>query len=364
MKITRLNVRDIGVLAALVSAFLFGAGTPLAKGLLKGLLGQVSPWLLAGLLYAGSGLGLLIYRRIQKLPTPRLNRHETLWLLAAIVCGGGAAPVLLMFGLSGMAASHASLLLNAEAVLTTLLAWALFKEHLGSRIVLGMVLIVAGAMLLSWPQGGAGTAVRPDELWPALAVLLACFFWALDNNFTRKVAHADASWIACVKGLCAGVTNLVLAFLLGATLPSLAGISAAMVVGFLAYGVSLALFVVALRHLGASRTGAYFSVAPFVGALVSILLFAEPVTWQLLAASTLMALGVWLHLTEHHEHAHKHAAHSHAHPHVHAHDQHGHHVHAHASGEDSAEPHAHAHHHEALSHDHAHYPDAHHRHGH
>ena len=137
-----------------------------------------------------------------------------------------------------------------------------------------------------------------------------------------------------------------------------------MVVGFLAYGVSLALFVVALRHLGASRTGAYFSVAPFVGALVSILLFAEPVTWQLLAASTLMALGVWLHLTEHHEHAHKHAAHSHAHPHVHAHDQHGHHVHAHASGEDSAEPHAHAHHHEALSHDHAHYPDAHHRHGH
>jgi drug/metabolite transporter (DMT)-like permease len=226
------------------------------------------------------------------------------------------------------------------------------------------VLIVAGAMLLSWPQGGASTAVRPDELWPALAVLLACSFWALDNNFTRKVAHADASWIACVKGLSAGITNLVLAFLLGATLPSLAGISAAMVVGFLAYGVSLALFVVALRHLGASRTGAYFSVAPFVGALVSILLFAEPVTWQLLAASTLMALGVWLHLTEHHAHAHKHAAHSHAHPHVHAHDHHGHHVHAHASGEDSAEPHAHAHHHEALSHDHAHYPDAHHRHGH
>lgn len=356
MKITLLNAKNIGVWAALASAFLFGAGTPLAKDLL----GQISPWLLAGLLYAGSGLGLLTYWLIKKLPTPQLNRSELLWLVAAVACGGGAAPVLLMFGLTGMAASHASLLLNAEAVLTTLLAWALFKEHLGSRIVLGMVLIVGGALLLSWPHGVMNADVQPAQLWPALAVLLACAFWALDNNFTRKVAHADASWIACVKGLAAGMTNLLLAFLLGATWPSAAGITAAMAVGFLSYGVSLALFVVALRHLGASRTGAYFSVAPFVGAAVSILLFAEPVTWQLLAASTLMVLGVWLHLTEQHAHPHKHAAHSHVHPHVHD----AHHLHEHALGDDTAQPHAHAHHHEALTHNHAHYPDAHHRHGH
>jgi drug/metabolite transporter (DMT)-like permease len=360
LKITLLNARDFGVWAALASAFLFGAGTPLAKGLLEGLQGQVSPWLLAGLLYAGSGLGLLIYRVVKKLPTPRLNRRESLWLVAAVVCGGGIAPVLLMFGLTRMAASHASLLLNAEAVLTTLLAWALFKEHLGSRIVLGMALIVAGALLLSWPRGDVGAAVKAEELWPALAVLLACFFWAIDNNFTRNVAHADASWIACVKGLAAGLTNLLLAVLLGATWPSLTGVSVAMTVGFLAYGVSLALFVVALRHLGASRTGAYFSTAPFVGAVMSILLFGEPLTWQLLAASSLMALGVWLHLTEHHAHAHQHSAHSHAHPHVHD----AHHMHDHELGEESAQPHAHAHQHEPLSHDHAHYPDAHHRHGH
>lgn len=356
MTSTRLKTVDIGVWAALASAFLFGAGTPLAKGLL----GQVSPWLLAGLLYAGSGLGLLIYRTVKKLPTPRLERSESLWLLAAIVCGGAIAPVLLMFGLTRMAASHASLLLNAEAVLTTLLAWALFKEHLGSRIVVGMVLIVAGALLLTWPQGGAGVTLQANSLWPALAVLLACAFWAFDNNFTRKVAHADASWIACVKGLSAGMTNLLLAFLLGAAWPSLGGISAAMAVGFLAYGVSLALFVVALRHLGASRTGAYFSCAPFVGAVMSILLFAEPVTWQLLAASTLMGLGVWLHLTEHHAHVHLHSAQSHAHPHIHD----AHHLHDHALGEDASQPHVHAHHHESLTHDHAHYPDAHHRHGH
>lgn len=356
MEITRFNSKDIGVWAALASALLFGAGTPLAKSLL----GQVSPWLLAGLLYAGSGLGLLVYRRIKKLPTPSLNRSESLWLLAAILCGGGIAPVLLMFGLSGLAASHASLLLNAEAVLTTLLAWAFFKEHLGRRIAIGMALIVAGALLLSWPQAGVDVGLKADELWPALAVVLACAFWALDNNFTRKVALNDASWIACIKGMSAGVTNLVLAFVVGAALPSTASISAAMVVGFLAYGVSLALFVVALRHLGASRTGAYFSTAPFVGALVSILQFAEPVSWQLLAASALMGLGVWLHLTEHHAHQHQHRAHSHAHAHVH--DEH--HLHDHAPGVDAAEPHAHAHEHQSLTHDHAHYPDAHHRHGH
>ena len=356
MKITLLNVKDIGVWSALASAFLFGAGTPLAKSLL----GQVSPWLLAGLLYAGSGLGLMIYRAIKKLPTPKLDRSESIWLLAAVVCGGGVAPVLLMFGLIRMSASHASLLLNAEAVLTTLLAWALFKEHLGRRIVLGMALIVAGALLLSWPQGGGDVGLQADELWPAVAVVLACAFWALDNNFTRKVALNDASWIACVKGISAGVTNLVLAFVMGAAMPPVAIVSASMVVGFLAYGVSLALFVVALRYLGASRTGAYFSTAPFVGALISLLLFAEPVSWQLGVASTLMALGVWLHLTEHHAHQHQHSAHSHVHAHVH--DEH--HLHSHAPGIDTTEPHAHAHEHLPLTHDHAHYPDAHHRHGH
>ena len=358
MKNTRLNDRDIGVWAALASAFLFGAGTPLAKGLL----GQVSPWLLAGLLYAGSGLGLLIYRRIKKLPTPRLNRSESLWLLAAILCGGGAAPVLLMLGLSGLAASHASLLLNAEAVLTTALAWALFKEHLGRRIVMGMALIVVGALLLAWPQDGARLSVQIDDLWPALAVVLSCAFWALDNNFTRKVAHADASWIACTKGLSAGVTNLLLAGVLGATWPSLAGVSAAMFVGFLAYGVSLALFVVGLRHLGASRAGAYFSTAPFVGAVISVVWFAEPVTWQLGLASALMGLGVWLHLTENHGHLHRHEVL--VHEHAHTHDEHHLHAHPAIGAGSSGGTHSHPHQHEPLAHSHPHFPDAHHRHPH
>ena len=361
------GIGDFGVWMALASAFLFGAGTPLAKGLL----GQISPWLLAGLLYAGSGLGLLVYRAIKKLPTPQLNRSEWLWLLAAVVCGGAAAPVLLMFGLTRLPASHASLLLNAEAVLTTLVAWALFKEHLGGRIVAGMTLIVAGALVLAWPQGAAQTSTQAFDLWPALAVVFACTFWALDNNFTRYVAHADASWIACVKGLSAGVTNLILAYLLGASWPPLAGASAAMVVGFLCYGVSLALFVVALRHLGASRAGAYFSIAPFVGAAMSVALFAEPVSWPLGAAGVLMGLGVWLHLTENHHHVHTHEVLLHTHAHSHNSDNNGddeHHRHAHGLADANAGQllgtHSHPHQHKPLRHSHAHFPDVHHRHTH
>lgn len=355
---TGLSTRNIGLWSALASAFLFGAGTPLAKSLL----GQVSPWLLAGLLYAGSGLGLLVYRSLKNLPRPQLSRVESLWLLAAVVCGGGVAPVLLMFGLSGMPASHASLLLNAEAVLTTLLAWALFKEYLGRRIVAGMVLIVAGALLLGWRSETLVIGIEPAQLWPALAIGLACAFWALDNNLTRKVAHVDASWIACIKGLSAGLSNLMLAFLLGAALPSLPGVGAAMAVGFFAYGVSLALFVVALRHLGASRAGAYFSTAPFVGAVISVVFFAEPVTWQLGLASALMGLGVWLHVTEDHSHEHQHEALIHEH--AHTHDEHHQHAHDADSTSLPGQAHAHSHSHAPLKHRHAHFPDAHHRHPH
>lgn len=352
--------RHKGVLAALASAFLFGAGTPLAKGLLE----HVSPWLLAGLLYFGSGLGLGLYRLVCGAATPRLSRSDTGWMAAAVLCGGVLAPVLLMFGLAGMPSSHAALLLNAEAVLTTLLAWAVFGETLGRRIVLGMVAIVAGALLLSWPQNDALQGAQLGAFWPALAVLLACVFWALDNNFTRKVALNDASWIACVKGLVAGITNLSLAWVAGVAWPDLTRMATtiplAMLVGFLAYGVSLALFVVALRHLGASRAGAYFSVAPFVGALFSVLFLAEPVTGQLLLAASLMALGIWLHLTEHHIHTHDHEMLEHTHLHLHD-THHQHHPHDHPAMEIA---HSHSHRHTPMTHAHAHYPDAHHRHEH
>lgn len=338
-----------GVPSALVAALLFGAGTPLAKWLLD----AVSPWLLAGLLYLGSGIGLTLYRRLIQAPAVRLPHNEVSWFAGAILAGGIVGPVLLMIGLNGMSASGASLLLNAEGVFTALLAWIIFKENFDRRIALGMGAIVAGALVLSWPR-----EVQFAGIWPMLAVLGACFAWGIDNNLTRKLSLTDATWIASVKGLVSGTVNLLLAFSLGASMPALPNLAGAMVVGLLAYGVSLTLFVVGLRHLGTARTGAYFSVAPFFGASLALLM-GEAITIPLLIAGVLMALGTWLHLTEHHEHEHTHVEMGHDHEHVH--DEH--HLHDHVPVTTDTK-HRHLHWHEPLTHTHAHFPDSHHRHNH
>jgi drug/metabolite transporter (DMT)-like permease len=344
------GLRKAGVAPALWAALLFGAGTPLAKQLLE----AVDPWLLAGLLYLGSGAGLTIYRRLRRAPAARLSGRELPWLAGAILAGGIVAPVLLMLGLRAMPASGASLLLNAEGAFTVLLAWFAFGENFDRRIASGMFAILAGAVILSWPR-----ELRIGELWPTLAVLGACLFWGIDNNLTRKISLADASWIAAVKGWTSGAVNLSLAFLLGAAIPALPQLAGAIVVGMLAYGASLALFIVSLRHLGTARTGAYFSVAPFFGATLAVLM-GEPVTLPLIAAGALMALGVWLHLTERHEHEHLHEETTHEHEHVH--DEH--HQHGHDFEVAPGTRHSHPHRHERLTHTHAHFPDAHHRHGH
>lgn len=340
--------------AALAAAVLFGASTPLAKALL----GEVSPLLLAGLLYLGSGVGLWAFRiaRDRGLTASGLTRIEWRWFAAAIAVGGVAGPALLMFGLTRTTAADASLLLNLEAVFTALLAWLVFRENADRRIVLGMALIVAGGLVLAWPVGGAGV-VSP---WSYLAVAGACLCWAADNNLTRRVSAADPVFIAATKGLVAGVTNVLLALSLGARLPSPAWLAAAGGVGLAGYGLSLVLFVLALRGLGAARTGAYFATAPFVGAAISVIAFHEPLSWQFCAAALLMAGGVWLHLAERHEHEHQHQALSHSH--AHRHDMH--HQHGHAFAWDGSEPHTHEHRHEPLRHAHPHYPDVHHRHEH
>jgi drug/metabolite transporter (DMT)-like permease len=345
-----------GACAALAAALLFGAGTPLAKLLLQ----HTGPWLMAALLYLGSGLGLWLLRRYRHAPPGCLKPGEWRWLLGAIVCGGVIAPVLLMVGLTSMAASSAALLLNAEGVFTALIAWFAFKENFDSRIALGMAAIVLGAVVLAWPTGNA---LQLQGLWPALALLGACLGWAIDNNLTRKVALSDASWIAMVKGLCAGTTNLVLALLLGAHWPGMPTVLGAAVIGFLSYGASLVLFVLALRHLGTARTGANFSVAPFFGAVLALVLLNEPGSWTLLFSGLLMAVGVALHLTEHHQHEHLHAPMAHTHEHLHSAEE-PHHVHDHAEPPVAGVAHTHAHQHTQMTHTHAHFPDAHHQHRH
>lgn len=339
------------------AALLFGCSTPFAKLLVPG----VDPILLAGLLYGGSGLGLAAVIGLRALRyradvvTAWPQRRDLVWLGGAIFFGGIVGPALLMFGLQDGAASTASLLLNFESVFTAALAWFVFKENFDRRIALGMVLIVGGGIALSWSGQDAG-----HFSGSSVFIVGACLCWAIDNNLTRKVSANDALVIACLKGLTASIVNVSVALLLGKTVPPTETFAAAGVIGFLGYGLSLALFVLALRHLGAARTGAYFSLAPFFGAALAFPLNGDALTTQFVVAAILMGAGVWLHLTEHHAHSHVHAPLTHTH--AHTHDEH--HQHGHKPGDATREPHTHEHTHAPLTHTHAHYPDIHHQHRH
>jgi drug/metabolite transporter (DMT)-like permease len=341
-----------GAGAALCSALLFGVTTPLAKQLLTG----ANPLLIAGLLYAGSGLGLTLLILIQDRARFSLGlaRPDRPWLAAAVLSGGVLAPALLMFGLSHADAAAASLLLNLEAVFTAVMAWVFFREATSRRVVWGFALIFAGSLALVWPTSVAGN----QSSMALAAIAAACAFWALDNNLTRRISAGDARAIAAAKGLVAGATNVGLAFALGATLPPMGKVWSSLVLGFIGYGMSLVLFIYSLRNLGTARTGAYFATAPFIGSAVAILLYGQPVGWPFWMAAACMAIGVWLHLTEDHEHEHVHEplVHSHAHSHD------AHHQHEHEVGWDSSEPHVHEHRHEPLLHRHPHFPDIHHQH--
>ncbi|MEO8344126.1 MAG: EamA family transporter [Betaproteobacteria bacterium] len=345
-----------GIAYALAAAALFGSSTPFAKRLL----GDMHPLVLAGMLYLGSGCGLVLVLMARKFLARSpfalawLAGSDWGWLAGAIVCGGIIAPALLMYGLATGGAASASLLLNLEAVLTALIAWFVFGEGFDRRIAVGMGLIVGGGAVLSWtPDAGR---IAPGSA----LVAAACAFWAIDNNLTRKIAANDAVIIAGLKGLFAGAFSLTLAWLLGYPMPPLAAVPSMALVGFLGYGVSLALFVLALRDLGTARTGAYFSVAPFIGAGLAVVMLGEPITPWLLGAGALMALGVWLHISERHEHLHTHE--STTHEHSHRHDEH--HRHAHPAGWEGNEPHVHPHVHAPIAHRHQHFPDIHHRHPH
>lgn len=344
----------LGIVFALISAGLFGASTPLAKLLL----GAVDPWMMAGLLYLGAGAGLAavhLSRAALRLPAVEapLRQTDLPWLALVILAGGVLGPLLLMFGLARTDGASASLLLNLEGVATMVIAWIAFRENVDRRLLLGALAILAGAALLSW-QGRATLDLG------AVLIAGACLCWGIDNNLTRRLSSADPLQIAMLKGLIAGTINLVIALGHGAAFPSAGAVAAAAVVGFFGYGVSLALFVLALRHLGTARTGAYFSLAPFVGAELAIVLLGEAITSQLVIAGLFMALGLWLHLSEQHEHEHAHEALEHEHRHRHD----AHHQHAHDAGIPAGEPHSHRHRHTPMVHRHPHYPDIHHRHGH
>ena len=347
-----------GVPLALGSAILFGATAPLSKLLL----GHTDPQMLAGLLYLSAGIGLAgvhVVRRAFGVAAPEapLRRADAPWLAAVILFGGILGPLLLMIGLDLTNAASGSLLLNLEGLATMGIAWVVFRENVDRRLLLGALAILVGAGILSWE--GRGISV---DLGAAF-IAAACLAWGIDNNLTRKLSSSDPVQITLAKGLAAGAANIGIAVWRGASMPSFGVTSAAGVVGFLGVGVSLVLFILALRHLGAARTGAYFALAPFIGAVVAVGVLDEPLTLKLVLAGAFMAVGLWLHLAERHAHEHHHDVLEHEHSHVH---NDGDHDHGHEGSiiRPHSQPHSHWHRHEPLRHKHVHYPDLHHRHDH
>jgi len=352
-----MNQRHIQpIIQALIAALLFGASAPLAKLLL----GQVEPIPLAAFLYLGSGialLGLKLFQRINKQRSDReaqIRKPDYPWLAGAIIAGGVAAPIVLLFSLRNTAAATASLLLSFEAVATTLIAFFAFKEAISRRAWWAIALITLASILLS---------INLHMEWGlslgALGIIVACVLWGIDNNFTRNISAKDPLTIVTIKGLAAGTFSLAMAMALGNKLPSWEVATGALVLGSLSYGASIVLFIHAMRGLGAGRTSALFSTAPVAGVILSFLIFQEPPSWLFILALPLMVAGTLFLVSEQHEHEHIHEMVIHEHAHVH---DDGHHDHRHEGAD--TQSHSHLHQHDGVAHTHHHMPDLHHRHGH
>ena len=342
------------IIQALIAALLFGASAPLAKLLL----GEVEPIPLAAFLYLGSGLGLLGIKLFQRINQQGLNSEAQIkkpdygWLAGAIIAGGIAAPIILLFSLQSTPAATASLLLSFEGVATTLIAFFAFKESISRRAWWAIALITLASIFLS---------VNLNAEWGfslgALGIIAACILWGIDNNFTRNISAKDPLTIVTIKGLGAGSFSLGMAMILGNKLPAWEVVLGALVLGSLSYGASIVLFIHAMRGIGAARTSALFSSAPLAGMLLSFLLYREFPSWMFIFAFPLMVAGTLFLVSEEHEHDHVHEMTIHEHAHVH---DDGHHEHE----GDCAQKHSHIHKHDKLVHAHHHMPDLHHRHTH
>jgi drug/metabolite transporter (DMT)-like permease len=341
----------------ILSAVLFGLSAPFSKLLL----GSIPSVMLAALLYLGAFMGLVSYSMIGKQikglnnsKAASLEKRDIPWLIGAIAAGGAAAPISLMLGLNLTSGFSASLLLNLEGICTAIIAVIIFRESAGRNLWWALLCMTAAGVMISWDPNQS----KFNFLGPLL-VVLATVCWGIDNNFTRQISEKNPVQITWIKGLAAGTISLSIALMLGNRIAFRVNILYALILGALSYGISLVLFIQALKGLGSSRTGAFFSMGPFIGALISLLVFRTQVEWLMIPAFLLMAIGIWLIVGERHAHAHAHAAVTHTHS--HSHDE-LHHLHTHP--QPIGGTHSHEHTHSELNHVHAHWPDTSHRHAH
>ena len=338
----------------IISASLFGISPPLAKLLVR----DIPPVALAGLLYLGAFVGLYLYsigRRMMAGSNDKvasLDRKDFPWLAGATITGGILAPISMMMGLRLVSGFSASLLLNLEGVATATIAAFVFSENVGKRLWMALACMTVAGVFLTWdPSQGRFMPLGP------LLLIFAMICWGIDNNLTRNLSDKDPVQVAEIKGLIAGVVSLSFALMLGTRIPLDATIVFALLVGAFSYGASLVFFIKALEGLGSSRTGAFFSLAPFIAALTSLIILREWIGWVMFPATGFMIIGVWLIVSEVHSHLHHHDTMTH----IHLHD-HGEMHHLHTHSETVSEPHIHNHTHFEQIHSHVHWPDTHHRH--
>jgi drug/metabolite transporter (DMT)-like permease len=347
------NDRQKAILFAVLAAVCYGVSAPFSKFLLNGL----SPVFLAALLYLGAGIGMgvvLLVGRIahKESREARITKKEAPWVLAMVLLDI-AAPILLLFGLNLTSPGNVSLLNNFEIVATTLIAMVIFKETIGRRMGIAIALITLSSFLLSIEDIGS-LSFSPGSL----LVILACVCWGLENNCTRKLSIKDPLEIVFIKGFGSGTGALIIAAFSGTIRLNLPSILLALLLGFFAYGLSITFYIRAQRNLGAARTSAYYAIAPFIGAGLSLIAFRQPLTAPFIAALVIMLLGAYFAAAEKHTHLHTHEALEHEHRHSH---MDAHHSHAHSQ---PVREHSHSHTHEATEHTHPHTPDTHHRHSH
>jgi drug/metabolite transporter (DMT)-like permease len=339
---------------AFLAAVLFGINAPFSKILVN----EIHPLFLASLLYLGAGIGMtgiFCIRYYKKKPNKeaKLTKDEMPDIILMVILDI-IAPVFLLFGIRLTNSSTVALLGNFEIVATSIIAMLLFSESIGKRLWVAIGLISVASIIL--------TTVNMGELnlsVGAILVLLACICWGFENNCTRKLSLKDPLQIVMIKGLGSGFGALIIAFVCGEIAGSWIEILSAMGLGFVAFGLSIFYYVKAQRELGAARTSAYYAIAPFVGVMISWIIFKDGITVSFLLALIIMIIGAYLAASE--KHLHKHCHEYEKHEHLHSHDDlhHSHHEGIEIIGE-----HCHSHCHERVEHRHAHMPDIHHRHQH
>lgn len=339
---------------AVLAAALYGISAPTSKALLK----ELPPTLMAALLYLGAGLGMLLINALQVM-TKKVKSEATMTkkempFVVGMILLDIAAPLFLMIGLTKTTSANASLLNNFEIVATSLIALFIFKEAIGKRMWGAIALITLSSIILSFSDIGSFSFSLGS-----LFVLLACVSWGFENNCTRMLSLKDPLQVVVIKGFGSGIGSLVLFLSLELKQVPVSYVLATLILGFVAYGMSIYFYIKAQRELGAARTSAYYAVAPFIGVLISWVVLREPISIQFLVALAVMILGTYYAVTEAHEHSHRHLKETHTHK--HSHDD-GHHTHRHSY--EVVGEHSHEHTHDEMVHDHAHMPDLHHRHEH